>query len=119
MKIRFYKEENNDWFADLPNYLATGGEKADLQMVSGADFWLDMVSEGKKEITLEVEKKVDNENGFEKLILDNTDEGFPELGAYYRANTYKGVDFSNFMIWLCPVVLFVFDEYPKEIYYKI
>lgn len=119
MKLKFYKEENGNWYVDLPEYINEGGEKADLQMVSGADTWLNMIGDNSTEVTLDVDKQVEDSTQYEKLTLDNTDEGFPELGAYYRAKTFKGVDYSNFMMWLCPVVLYVFNEYPKEIYYKI
>jgi hypothetical protein len=116
MNLKFYKEENGNWYVDLPDYIEQGGEKADLQMVSGADTWLESLSDGHSWITLDVSKEP-----FElanELTLDKTDEGFPELGAYYRCGMYQGVDYSNFMMWLCPVVLFVFEEYPKKIYYK-
>lgn len=115
MQIRFYKEKTGMWYADLPDYIASGGTKADCQMVSGADDWLDLISQCEYEVTLEI--STEKFEGAEYLYLDHTDEGFPEMGATYRVTTYQGIDYSNRTMWLCPVTLFVFGEYPKDIYY--
>jgi hypothetical protein len=37
MQIQTFIKEDNQWFIDLPEYLANGGAKGDLQMVAGAD----------------------------------------------------------------------------------
>jgi len=41
-----------------------------------------------------------------------------EDGATYIAHSYKEEDINQVM-WLCPVTLFVFGEYPEIIYYKV
>ncbi len=116
MNIKFYKEDSGRWYADLPDYIAEGGTKEDCEMVAGADLWLDVLSQGENEITLRLE--TEPFESAEKLTLDKTDEGFPEFGAYYRIGTFQGIDYSNLILWLCPVTLFVFGHYPKEIFYK-
>ena len=116
MEIKFYKEIDLRWYADLPEYIASGGTKADCEMVCGADDWLDILSQGESEITLVLD--TEPFKGAEVLNLDRTDYGFPVLGATYRMTTYKSVDYSNQTLWLCPVTLFVFGEYPKKIFYR-
>lgn len=122
MKLRFYKEETGFWYADLPDYIAAGGKKEDCQMVAGADLWLDILVNGKRnDITLEVSK----ERGDNVLRLifkgyDGTDCDLMNFGgATYRPGEIRGVDYSHHTIWLCPVTLFVFGEYPAAIYYNI
>lgn len=111
MLIKFQKE-GDEWFAVLPTY---EGPKENLQMVGGADTWLDILSGGELDITLELSDK--GFPGSYILTLDNTDSGFPELGATYRIGRYKGIDYSHLTLWLCPVTIFVFGEYPKTIHY--
>lgn len=116
MRIKFYREADMRWYADLPEYLEAGGTKEDCEMVGGADDWLDIIAQGEWEVTLELSWKSFPEA--EVLKLHHTDRGFPELGATYRVGTYKGIDYSSKTLWLCPVTIFVFGEYPEKIYYK-
>ena len=116
MEIKFYKEANNCWYADLPDYIESGGTKEDCQMVAGADTWLDILAQEQNEIILTLD--VNEFDGAEKLTLEKTDEGFPELGAYYRIHSFQGIDYSHLILWVCPVTLFVFGQYLKEIFYK-
>lgn len=111
-EIEFYKKENR-WYANLPDYISSGGTEADCEMVSGADEWLDYLSKNGNSITL----ILSNEPIQEQLVLIDKSES-DEFGATYMAYTYKEED-VNQQIWLCPVTLFVFGEYPKVIYYKI
>lgn len=116
MKIRFYKDSDNRWYADLPDYIEDGGTKEDLEMVCGADTWLDIISQS-REIDIELsDKPIDNS---EVLTIDKYDDGFPEHGAYYRIGNFNGKSYSNMILWLCPVTLFVFGYYPPKIYYKL
>lgn len=114
--MKFYKETDL-WYADIPEYIQSGGTKDDCMMVSGADTWLEFISNGKSEIELKI--GVEHFEEAEVLNIHQTDEGFPEYGAYYRVGTYKGEDLSNHIMWLCPVTLFVFGKYPKQIFYKL
>lgn len=108
--IRFIKD-NGFWYADLPAYIDAGGNMEDCLMVAGADTWLDFLA-GKdaKEITLTIGTTPLQE----KLVRYHKDDG----GATYIAHTYKEEDI-NHQLWLCPVTLFVFGEYPNTIYYEV
>ena len=52
-EYRFYREEN-DWFIDLPEYLAQGGSKADLAMVAGADTMLERIAGKNDAVVLKI-----------------------------------------------------------------
>ena len=115
MKLyRFYKDEDG-WFIDLPEW---EGGKWDLQMVSGADTFLDILSQGQNEIQLFLSKEP-----FEKCeVLDflylGRLEG-PEIGtgAWYVLDRYADVEF-NLTMWLCDVTKHVFSDFPKQIYFR-
>lgn len=51
MKLKFYKETDNRWYVDLPNW---EGSKAELEMVAGATM-LDYMSSNTSEITLDLD----------------------------------------------------------------
>jgi hypothetical protein len=52
METYKFIKEGREWYIDLPEYLASGGSKGDLQMVEGADTMLDIISEGATEVCL-------------------------------------------------------------------
>lgn len=111
MEIKFYKESDNRWYADLPEW---EGPKSALEMVSGADTMLDILSQGEGHTTLDMSVQPIDE--YEMLIfLHET----PELGegAYYHMESYMGLEF-NLDVWLCDVTKFVFGEFPKIIYFN-
>jgi hypothetical protein len=112
--IKFYKTKENRWYAHLPEYLEEGGSIEECEMVAGADIWLDIISDNNNEIIL---KLSDTKQLAEKIVLYDTDLSQPNLGATYIAHVYKEKDY-NVIMWLCPVTLFVFDKYPKVIYYQ-
>jgi len=115
-KLKFYKDEDRNWFVDLPDW---EGTKADLQMVAGADSMLEMLSDGKKEIWLNVsDEEIKIEEPFENLVkLDFVREAIEiENGAFYNAKTIHGVEI-NLEVWLCDVTLFVFGKFPEAIYF--
>ena len=80
-------------------------------MMAGADDWLDFVSEKREAVTLALS---DQSSLSEKIVLYESDE----FGATYIAHTFKEEDINQVM-WLCPVTVFVFGNYPKEIYYHV
>lgn len=111
--IRFYKSENR-WYAHLPEYLEAGGTVEECEMVSGADDWLDFLSGNGDEITLELS----SENIFSnKIYRVEMDYNNLSVGATYLAHEYNG-EIVNHQLWICPVTLFVFGEYPASIYYR-
>ena len=111
----FYKS-NDQWFIDLPEYLAQGGDQSDLQMVAGADVMLDNIACGKRVVRLQTD--TEPFPGFGHFILTRTRN--PQLtqsvssGAFYYATNYV-----NYAIWLCDVTKWVFDgEFPDILYCK-
>lgn len=121
MKIRFYKELDGRWYADLPAYIAAGGSKEDCEMVAGADRWLSVLAGKENSITLDISKT----SGDHKLTLAHlgyelSDDDFMEYGgATYRPGVIEGEDHSWRTVWLCAVTLFVLGEYPNTIYYTV
>lgn len=111
---RFYKDEFG-WFVDLPEW---EGEVWDLQMVAGADTFLDLLSQGESEtyVILSPEPFSDCEELLYQKIgrLEGWELG---EGAWYFLNSYKGIDY-NISMWLCDVTKFVFGEFPNKIYFK-
>lgn len=108
-KIISFYERDGRWFADLPDYIEAGGTEEDCEMILGADEWLEKLSCGKNRITL----KLSTIPLREELNLYHKDNS----GATYIAYRFEEED-VNHVIWLCPVTLFVFGEYPQTIYYE-
>ncbi len=107
----FYKTEENRWYVDLPQYLESGiGTIENLEMVAGADILLDIIGEGEKNIDLSI--KIDDPNDETYLEISLTSKNNDETtGANYIIN-------DDFEIWLCPVMLYVFGNYPEKIWFK-
>lgn len=116
MEIKFYKEKNDLWYVDLPEYIESGGTKEDCQMVAGADDWLDVLSQGESRVVLEIQTVPFD--GANSLTMDELLTDAFGYGAYYKVEKYNGVDYPDLSIWLCPVTVYVFGEYPKTIYYR-
>lgn len=114
-KYTFYKEDDNKWYIDLPEFIEQGGSKEELEMVSGADTFLDILSVGYDKVSLYISNQPFMDA--ETIQLDYTDPENPLGGAYYWLVNYKNKPFS-LKIWLCSVTLFVFGEYPSVIYFK-
>jgi hypothetical protein len=103
--IKFYREDNR-WYADLPEFIEQGGSKEACEMVAGADTWLEELGGEKGWIVLTVSDK--RKCYFDRyLALQEVDEN----GATYKTDT-------GHELWLCPVTLFVFNQYPQMIYYS-
>lgn len=111
-----FEKEGLDWFAVIPEW---DGPKADLQMVCGADTWLDILCQGEWDVWLTISDEPFE--GAEELQL--LSEGQYEdvevgSGASYRLNHYMGGIRYDLKIWLCDVTKFVFGYFPKIIYFK-
>jgi hypothetical protein len=109
-ELRFYKAPEGTWWVDLPQYIEAGGDPLELQMVAGADDFLDILSEGKDEVKLQInEQKIGNVND----VLKRVDEIPTFSGRYYMDME------SDTLMWLCNVTLFVFaGRFPEHIWYK-
>jgi hypothetical protein len=110
----FIKESTGDWFIDLPEYLANGGAKGDLQMVAGADTMLDVIANGAKEVTITMDDEP-FENADELKLLELCD---PVIGGgIYLFESFEGKKVMQQM-WLCAVTQFVFGYMPEKIFVK-
>lgn len=110
---RFIKE-GRDWYVDLPEYLANGGNKGDLQMVEGADKMLDSISEGKNEVFLAIDSVYFT--GADELRLIERCDPFVG-GGYYNLQIFEGREVNQTM-WLCAVTEFVFGDLPERVFIK-
>lgn len=112
--FRFYKDELG-WFVDLPEW---EGERWELQMVSGADTFLEILSQGETEVyvTLSTEP-FDNCDVLNFLYLGRLEGPEYGEGAWYYLKEYLGIPF-DLKMWLCDVTKFVFNEFPQKIYFK-
>lgn len=108
-RLRFYKESDNRWYVDLPEW---AGSKADLEMVSGADSMLEYMAEGRGQAWLVMsEQEFENSDKLEFLRLATEIEN----GAFYKLDKYRGIEIGLEM-WLCGVMKYVFGDFPKTIF---
>lgn len=111
--LRFYKESDqwfeDKWYVDLPDWT---GEKADLEMVFGADTMLDIMAEGEKEFIVALSDTY-FENSDEIVFKKKADD--IGNGAYYFMEKYRGIEI-NLDMWICDVALILFNDFPKSIF---
>jgi hypothetical protein len=109
-ELKFYRTDEGAWFVDLPAYVEGGGDPAELQMVAGADDFLDVLSGGKDVVILQIsEQKIGAVND----VLKRVDEIPTFAGRYYMDME------SDTLMWLCNVTLWVFGgRFPEHIWYK-
>ena len=111
-RIRFYKENSNRWYADIPEW---EGAKAELEMVEGADTMLNMIdnntdNNGEVFLSLSTEKA----EGWNHLTKTRDDETLG--GAWYILDKYSGIQY-NMEIWLCDVTKFIYGDMPNNLYF--
>lgn len=106
MKELKFVKLSNKWFVDIPY----DGNINDLQMVDGADTFLDCYNSRNGIVEIGIfeqndKPRVSHKTAFLKKI--STDE----FGATYSVDSekYRG------NIWLCEITKLVFGEYPDEI----
>ena len=100
----FIKNEHSRWYVVLPEW---EGDKEDLEMVMGADTWLDIIAQGENLVNITLSEK--EMPGYKyKLTLNREFQG----GAYYDLES----TYFNFEIWLCFVTTFVFGKLPQNLY---
>ena len=107
MEITFEKREDGRWFVILPEW---DGLQEDLEMVDGADTFLDFLTTDGLYVTLDV--SLDELPGYSFLEL----VGHDALGGTYQVCNVVGFDHE---VWLCNVVHFLFGEHPENIYFKV
>lgn len=113
--MRFYKEDKK-WYIDYPEWT---GEKWELEMVFGADTFLDIVAGPNDECYIQISSEpfvADTEpiktNAYPLVKIEDT----PSIGgAKYLLKDWYGTEY-NHEIWLCHVVEHIFGEMPEIIY---
>lgn len=113
LSLNFIKESTG-WYIDLPLWT---GEKSDLQMVSGADTFLDFLSDNGTAVSMTASDNGDCDyRGVLKKIKDREQGG----GADYDLMEYDKVIYPGgaHPMWLCDVTKFVFGQLPDTIYFK-
>ena len=108
-RIKFEKTQNC-WFAVIPEW---EGPHGDLQMVAGADNFLDILCEGEWDVWLTLSTEPMGENRLD-LIEETPDSG----GGNYLLKKYLGIE-MNHKMWLCYVTEFVFGSMPKTIWFAV
>ena len=104
--MSFEKEDWGGWFAVIPSW---PGPKGALAMVDGADTFLDLLSRGENEVTLDL--SIEPQEGWSELKYESK-HIFGD-GAYY-------VDLDHdHLMWLCGVTEFVFGHMPDQIWYNV
>jgi len=115
MKVYRFVKEGRDWYIDLPEYLAQGGSRGDLQMVEGADAMLDVIAEKQLEVNFILRREY-FEGAVLLVLIERCD---PYIGGgYYLLESLEGKEYNKKM-WLCGVTEFVFGELPNEIFLKV
>ena len=103
IKLRFYKE-NDRWYADVPDHTQEENE-----MVFGSDTFLDLISNGKSEITFTISDE--KNRSWIQLYMKDHDE----FGATYKTHSSKS-ELCDLELWICNVTHTVFGEHPERIY---
>ena len=110
--LTFIQDPNKRWYIDMPWY----GNRANLEMVAGADDLLSFLdTERKHSVTIHVvlsKNPLKVEGHTELRQLDKSLSG----GSHYDATDFIGFRMRH--IWICPVTLCVLGCYPKYIYVK-
>lgn len=108
INLRFAKVSDR-WYVDIPY----DGSIEDLEMVSGADTFLDCYAKGRKEVRVtycyDGNEIVTGTPNVEMVTLEKVNE-LEDYGATYKvdSNHYRSE------LWLCPVCKLVLGEYPEK-----
>lgn len=104
--LSFNKEADNCWYVDIPYPFS----HANLQMVAGADRFLETLARGGRRVTVEF---CDHSfDGFEHEW--HAVPGHESFGCTYDVTSplYSGT------AWLCPITIYVLGHFPKDIYIR-
>lgn len=109
MLLSFERDPDGSWYIILKEWK---GPRGMLQMVSGADDFLDMIAGDDNLVTLDV--VLTPESGYDRVEM----LGKGLYGADYYIESYAGTKIYH-KFWLCPVTTFVFGGvYPEVMYIK-
>lgn len=111
--FEFQKNQNGEWYLILPSWQ---GDPGDLQMVEGADEWLELLSQGTKSLKLKLaDKKFNDANCLTLMRLREENLGG---GGIYYLEKYRNQT-VGLKLWLCDVTSFVFGHIPQRIYFIV
>jgi hypothetical protein len=109
---RFYKERNH-WYIDLPELIACGWKKDDLQIIKGGNKLLNVFAAGKEEIMLQMSKNPFKQASVIRLIkLCNENRG----GGIYELIINRKKRVIRTFLWICDFALNIFGDIPESIY---
>lgn len=110
--FHFYKNKEGEWYFDWP---AWKGDPDDLQMIEGADKWLDLISHNANEVDLAI--ALESFEGAEVLNLVRLKEENLGGGGIYELQ-YHADNEPNLTLWLCDVTEVIFGLIPEQIYFR-
>ena len=108
-----FKEQDNRWYIDLPEWTDQGLPKEALEMVLGADNFLDILSNNGNEVTVTFSTEP-----FEGSLYELSKREEDENGATYVVTNVLMYPCTTLEMWLCPVTTFIFNEYPNKFYVR-
>ncbi|MDQ7949197.1 MAG: hypothetical protein REI93_10145 [Pedobacter sp.] len=111
--FKFHKNNQSEWYLELPEW---SGDPADLQMVEGADQWLDLLAQNKNQVVVRLSDH--HFEGAEILTLIRLRDANLGGGGYYYLENYRD-SLVGIKLWLCEVTRFVFDQIPQKIYFLV
>lgn len=103
MNLRFYKK-SNCWYADVP-----GHTEEENQMVDGADTFLDYISKGESEVTVNIQTTPSSHsrNAYATCFMLKHNFG----GATYQIVSNDNA-INGHTVWICNVTHDVLGEHP-------
>ena len=131
-KLSFFAEENTPRKKWYYNFKHWGFDKANLEMVAGADSLCELYAKGQNNLTIKIiaSKKelqqYENDN-YDKFIGETLPQNTKLMDKLLYGRTYTNVEtiIQNLKeqtrirtMWICPVTLFVLGRYPNYIYIK-
>lgn len=111
--FQFYNNDKAEWWLTLPEW--KGGPE-DLQMIEGADQWLDLI--GNDAENVEIEMSDQSFENAETLTLLHIKEQNHGGGGIYYLETYQG-EKQDLKLWLCEVTSFVFGCIPQKLFFRV
>jgi hypothetical protein len=103
--FKFVKDFNFRWFAEIPEW---EGSRDELEMVMGADWMLDLLSNGEDSIELYLSDEPFDGYSYKLNFKEEIYEGATYL--------FNGNNIDNYSVWLCGVTKFVFGKFPQTIF---
>ena len=108
------------WYYDFKHW---GFQKANLEMVAGADKLCDLYAKGNNKLTIDIIvsnkpiKKYQRDTDYYDTFVGATyPYGATIKDKYIWGRDYTKHNDANVKMWICPVTLFVLGRYPKYIY---